>query len=92
MIDVALEGLDDAAFDVIPHADTSVQRPRENVFPVGRELDARRGRVVLVNEGLEALTTVCVPDANETVQGTGDDEGAVVDDVDAGDGVGVGGE
>lgn len=43
-----------------------------------------------MHEGPQALATVSIPDADESIQGTRHDEGAVVHDVDAGDRVGVG--
>lgn len=91
-VDVALEGLDDAALDVIPHADAAVQRPGENVFAVRREFDACCGGFVFVDECAQTLPAVRVPDSNETVQCAGDDQCPVENYVDTGDWVGVGGE
>jgi len=45
-----------------------------------------------VHQRPQTLARACVPDADQAVPGTGDDQGAVADEVDAADGVRVRGE
>lgn len=55
LVAVALVGLLDGAGDVVPQADAVVQREGEDEARVGREADVGDARVVLVDEGAEAL-------------------------------------
>lgn len=91
-IDVTLESLDDAALDVVPHADAAVQRPGENVLPIRGELDTRGRWLVFVDEGPQTLPAMRIPDSDETVQCTRDNQRPVEDDVNASDRVGVRGQ
>jgi hypothetical protein len=61
---VALESLHNARLNVVPHPDTPIQRPRQDVLPVRREFHARGGRVVFVNERAETLAAMRVPDSD----------------------------
>ena len=85
-------GLQALALRVVPQLQGVVERGRQDVLAVGRELDEGHGRVVVVDEGLEALAGGGVPDPAQPVVAAGDDQAAVPVEVDGGDGVRVGGQ
>jgi len=77
---------------VMRNYESIVEGANENELGVGGKLNKGDGRVLVVDEGLDAVAGGGVPDSAEAVVAAGDDEGAVAVEVDGGDGVGVGGE
>ena len=53
---MAAVGLQALALAVIPELESVVESGRQDVLPVGRELDKGHRRIVVIDEGLEALT------------------------------------
>lgn len=60
MSGVCLEALPSA---VVPQFESVVQRRREDVLAVGRELDEGDRRVVVVDQRFQTLARRCVPDS-----------------------------
>lgn len=67
-----------------------VERGGENVLAVGRELNERDGRIVVLDERLETLARGRVPNATQTIVAARDDERAVAVEVHGRDRVAVG--
>ncbi len=62
---VARVRLERLALGVVPQFERGVESGGEDVLAVGGELDVGHGRVVVVDEGLEALAGLRVPDSAE---------------------------
>jgi len=69
------------AFAVVPQFEGVVEGGSQDVFAVGGELDEGDGRVVVVDQGFEALPGRRVPDSTEAVVAARDDEGTVAIEV-----------
>lgn len=63
IVGVTRVGFETFAGVVVPEADGVVEGACEDEFAVGRELDEGDGRVIVVDERLEALAGSSVPDA-----------------------------
>ena len=73
------------AFAVVPQLEGVVECGGEDVLSVGRKLDERDRRVVVVDQGLEALAGGGVPDAAESVVAAGDNQRTVAIEVNCAD-------
>ena len=74
---VAAVGLQTLALAVVPQLEGVVEGGCQDVLPVGRELDEGHRRVVVVDQGLEALAGCRVPNATKSVVTAGHDERTV---------------
>lgn len=73
------------SFRVVPQLEGVVEGCSKNVLSVWRELHKGNGRIVVVNESLETLSTGCVPYSAESVVARRDDERSIAVKVNSGD-------
>lgn len=75
---------------VVPQFQCVVERRRQNVFAIGRELNEWHRWIVVVDQCFQTLAAGRVPDTTEAVVAGGDNQGAVAIKVYRADGIRVG--
>lgn len=79
------------ALRVVPQLERIIQRGGQNVLAIGRELYKADGRIVVVDQGFQALSTGRVPYATEAVVAAAHDQRSVAIEMYRRNGIGMGG-